>query len=719
MLSGRTIVCRERRVVFFFAALCALFLQPSRLTLSAPLEFVPQRVIQPDGTILECYASGDEYYNWLHDGNGYTIVQDPISGYYVYAANGKGGIVPSSHIAGRVDPATLGFQRWLTDPPDVAQRARDHILSALPAPIGLAPTTGVLNNIVLFIRFSDEPEFTDQSSTYATMFNSTTPGTNSLYNYYQEVSYGKLSVTTTFYPLAAVATVVSYQDAHPRAYYQPYNAVTDTIGYNGGDNGTERRDREQLLLKNAIQSVGSQIPTGLVVDSDGDGRVDNVCFIIKGSTTGWSSLLWPHMWALYSQTVSINGKRVWDYNVQLQNSLLPGNAGVLAHEMGHTIGAPDLYHYTSNPVTPVGSWDLMASNSNPPQHMGAYMKYKYAKWIASIPTISTPGRYFLHPVTSPSGNCYKIPSPYSSSEYFVVEYRKKTTLFESKLPGEGMLVYRVNTARSGNANGPPDEIYIYRPGGSSTVNGSLGTAGFSQESGRDVINDNSDPPSFLSSGFPGGLNITAIGTRGDSIGFTLGIPIPAVISAFTAVAVHADSVLVSWTTLAECRNKGFEVQSALRDTGLYVTVNNGYIPGSGTSVSPHTYTFVDRTNTGQRFYRLSEADSTGKIFFSDHVLLQMPTAVNEPVPTAYALSQNYPNPFNPSTSIRYEIAEGGHVLLAVYDVLGREVATLVNERKPAGTYTVQFSGSGLASGIYFCRLTAGTLIETRKLVLER
>jgi M6 family metalloprotease-like protein len=719
MLSGRTIVCRERRVVFFFAALCALFLQPSRLTLSAPLEFVPQRVIQPDGTILECYASGDEYYNWLHDGNGYTIVQDPISGYYVYAANGKGGIVPSSHIAGRVDPATLGFQRWLTDPPDVAQRARDHILSALPAPIGLAPTTGVLNNIVLFIRFSDEPEFTDQSSTYATMFNSTTPGTNSLYNYYQEVSYGKLSVTTTFYPLAAVATVVSYQDAHPRAYYQPYNAVTDTIGYNGGDNGTERRDREQLLLKNAIQSVGSQIPTGLVVDSDGDGRVDNVCFIIKGSTTGWSSLLWPHMWALYSQTVSINGKRVWDYNVQLQNSLLPGNAGVLAHEMGHTIGAPDLYHYTSNPVTPVGSWDLMASNSNPPQHMGAYMKHKYAKWIASIPTISTPGRYFLHPVTSPSGNCYKIPSPYSSSEYFVVEYRKKTTLFESKLPGEGMLVYRVNTARSGNANGPPDEIYIYRPGGSSTVNGSLGTAGFSQESGRDVINDNSDPPSFLSSGFPGGLNITAIGTRGDSIGFTLGIPIPAVISAFTAVAVHADSVLVSWTTLAECRNKGFEVQSALRDTGLYVTVNNGYIPGSGTSVSPHTYTFVDRTNTGQRFYRLSETDSTGKIFFSDHVLLQMPTAVNEPVPTAYALSQNYPNPFNPSTSIRYEIAEGGHVLLAVYDVLGREVATLVNERKPAGTYAVQFSGSGLASGIYFCRLTAGTLIETRKLVLER
>jgi M6 family metalloprotease-like protein len=576
-----------------------------------------------------------------------------------------------------------------------------------------------LNNIVVFIRFSDESEFADQAYTYASMFNGNAPGVNSLYNYYLEASYGQLSVVTSLYPLTASATVVSYQDAHPRAFYQPYNAVTDSIGYNGGDNGTERRDREQILLKNAMQSVASQIPTGLVVDSDGDGRVDNVCFIIKGSTTGWSSLLWPHMWSLYSQTVSINGKRVWDYNVQLQNSLLPGNAGVLAHEMGHTIGAPDLYHYATNPVTPVGSWDLMASNANPPQHMGAYMKYKYGKWIASIPTISSPGRYFLHPVTSPTGNCYKIPSPYSSSEYFVVEYRKKTTLFESKIPDEGLLVYRVNSARSGNASGPPDEIYIYRPGGSAAANGLLSKAAFSKETGLDSIDDVTDPSSFLSSGLPGGLNITAIGARGDSIGFTLGTPMPAVIGSFTAFAVRPDSIIVSWATLAECRNKGFRVQSAFADSGIYVAVQNGYVSGSGTSTDSHTYTFVDRTNTGQRFYRLSETDSTGRVFYSSHVSIQMPATVGEPVPAEYVLSQNYPNPFNPSTTIRYEIARGGYVLLRVYDLLGREVATLVNERKPAGTYAVQFNASGLASGIYFCRLAAGTFIETRKLLLER
>jgi len=711
--------CVARSFVCYVVAACGLLLQPVSSVLAAPLEFVPQRLIQPDGVILECFASGDEYYNWLHDANGYTIIQDPITGYFVYAVNGKGRIIPSSHVAGRVDPAVLNLQRWLTDPPEVMQRARDQILSASPAPIGLAPSTGIFNNIVVFIRFSDEPEFTDQASTYDTMFNGNAPGANSLYNYYRDASYGKLSITTTFYPPTATATVVSYQDSHPRAYYQPYNAATDTIGYNGGDNGTERRDREQLLLKNAVVSVGSQIPTGLVVDNDGDGRVDNVCFIVKGSTTGWSSLLWPHMWALYSQTVSINGKRVWDYNVQLQNSLLPGNAGVLAHEMFHTIGAPDLYHYTSSPVTPVGSWDLMASNTNPPQHMGAYMKYKYAKWIASIPTISAPGRYYLRPVTSPTGNCFKIPSPYSSSEYFVVEYRKKTTLFESRLPDEGLLVCRINSAKSGNANGPPDEIYIYRPGGSPTVNGSLSKATFSQESGRDTINDATDPPSFLTSGSPAGLNITAVGSRGDSIGFTLGTPIPAVIQTVTAVAVRPDSILVTWTALAEYRNKGFEVQSAFADTGVYVNAAGGYVPGSGTSTVSRAYSFVDRTNAGQRFYRLKEIDSTGFVFFSDHALLQIPTAVNTLLPATCSLSQNYPNPFNPSTSIRYEIAVAGYVSLGVYDLLGREVSTLVNERKQAGAHTVIWNAEGVASGVYFYRIRAGDFAETRRLLLLR
>ena len=83
------------------------------------------------------------------------------------------------------------------------------------------------------------------------------------------------------------------------------------------------------------------------------------------------------------------------FNFQLSESLSSSGVGVLCHEMFHSLGAPDLYHYTSDGISPVGSWDLMENNANPPQHMGAYMKYKYGNWISTIPTISTSGTYTL------------------------------------------------------------------------------------------------------------------------------------------------------------------------------------------------------------------------------------------------------------------------------------------------------------------------------------
>jgi hypothetical protein len=85
----------------------------------------------------------------------------------------------------------------------------------------------------------------------------------------------------------------------------------------------------------------------------------------------------------------------------------------------------------------------------------------------------------------------------------------------------------------------------------------------------------------------------------------------------------------------------------------------------------------------------------------------------------FALHQNYPNPFNPTTNIQFTIVNRQLASVKVYDVLGREVATLVNEVKEPGTYTVQFSGSGLASGVYFYRLTAGQYIECRKMVVMK
>lgn len=96
-----------------------------------------------------------------------------------------------------------------------------------------------------------------------------------------------------------------------------------------------------------------------------------------------------------------------------------------------------------------------------------------------------------------------------------------------------------------------------------------------------------------------------------------------------------------------------------------------------------------------------------------------PTAIDVPreTPQDFTLSQNYPNPFNPSTKIQYVVSSMSYVVLKVYDILGREVATLANEEKSAGSYEVQFNASNLPSGTYFYVFRAGNYAETKKMVL--
>jgi M6 family metalloprotease-like protein len=479
---------------------------------AAYLHFEPQELCQPDGTRLDLYASGDEYYNWLHDKDGYTIRQNS-SGWYVYLEKiSKDELGFTQWVVGRDNPSEHNLTPWITISAEKIgemRRSAEQQLTAIGA--GRAPTSGNLNNLVIFIRFADQAEFTQTISTYSAMFNGTTG--NTMQNYFSEVSYGALNVTTTFYP-APTTYVVSWQDTHIRNYFVPYDASTNPSGYNGD---TERRLREHQLLVDAVNGVSSQIPTGLNLDGDNDGMVDNVCFIIQGATTAWATLLWPHRWALYTYTVNINGKRVYDYNFQLSNSLSSSGASVLAHEMFHSLGAPDLYHYTSDGISPADKWDLMCSNTTPPQHMTAFMKWKYGHWISDIPTLYTSGTYTLNPLTSPAGQCFRINSPVSSTEYYVVEFRKKTGTFESSIYGSGIIIYRINTTcGNGNADGPPDELYIYRPGGTTTANGTPSTAYFSSESGRTAFNNNTNPTCFLTDGTLGNISISSIGSSAGS-----------------------------------------------------------------------------------------------------------------------------------------------------------------------------------------------------------
>ena len=112
--------------------------------------------------------------------------------------------------------------------------------------------------------------------------------------------------------------------------------------------------------------------------------------------------------------------------------------------------------------------------------------------------------------------------------------------------------------------------------------------------------------------------------------------------------------------------------------------------------------------------------TNGFVCWTDSARLTVPVEgveAQEPLPTAYALRQNYLNPFNPSTTIKYELPRTSQVTLSLYDMLGREVAVLVNDKKAAGVYDVRFDASGLASGVYLYRLRAGDFVQSRKLTI--
>ena len=112
---------------------------------------------------------------------------------------------------------------------------------------------------------------------------------------------------------------------------------------------------------------------------------------------------------------------------------------------------------------------------------------------------------------------------------------------------------------------------------------------------------------------------------------------------------------------------------------------------------------------------------TGELAVFDGTNLTIITDIEDEqfdfIPQQYSLNQNYPNPFNPTTTIKFGIAEFGFVSLKVYDILGNEITTLVNEEKPSGNYEVEFNASSLPSGVYFYRLKSGSFVETKKMIV--
>ena len=200
--------------------------------------------------------------------------------------------------------------------------------------------------------------------------------------------------------------------------------------------------------------------------------------------------------------------------------------------------------------------------------------------------------------------------------------------------------------------------------------------------------------------------------------------LPVELTSFTASAADG-KVLLNWQTATKVNNYGFSVERRVKSeerasTALGMTWQKiGFVQGHGNSNSPKSYSFTDNLalahNLNLLQYRLKQIDFDGKYEYSNVV------EVKVEMPTQFSLAQNYPNPFNPETTIKYQLPVSGHVTLKVFDMLGKEVATLVDEYKQAGTHNSQFSilNSQLASGTYLYQLKAGGFVLTKKFLLMK
>ena len=333
---------------------------------------------------------------------------------------------------------------------------------------------------------------------------------SSLSNYIKTISYNQMNVHN-YFPQEEDGKIKPYTLPNNRSYYNKSN--------------------ETELISTVLSNVS--VNKDYNIDMNNDGYVDNVIFIFAAKKGEDGDVLWAHK-SNHNGATEVNGKKVDNYNVHnsysLMDSLASSEEGVLIHEFMHSIGYPDLYR-SSGTATPVGRWDIMASVSSFVQYPLSYLRSAISDWI-SIDTVSKSGRYTLKPSSNSGDNqALILKTPISEKEFFVVEYRKRGNPYigelDGKIPGDGLIIYRVNTEESSNHYGEKDYIYVFRPGetGEGDGNGNLSEAFLSKESGRTTYGSDdfskkiSDKAITYSNGQNSGIVIENVSSAGEEITF--------------------------------------------------------------------------------------------------------------------------------------------------------------------------------------------------------
>ena len=188
--------------------------------------------------------------------------------------------------------------------------------------------------------------------------------------------------------------------------------------------------------------------------------------------------------------------------------------------------------------------------------------------------------------------------------------------------------------------------------------------------------------------------------------------VPVELTSFSA-NVNNGTVVLSWATATETNNSGFVVEKSADNTSFSKI---GFVNGNGTSAEKHDYSFIDKNVSGTNYYRLKQIDFDGSFAYSTTVKVSVET------PVSYGLSQNYPNPFNPSTTINFTLPVNAKVKVTIYNLLGKEITTLVNKDLTSGSHNFNVNLKEVSSGVYFYTIEAkgidGSIFtNTRKMTL--
>lgn len=371
----------------------------------------------------------------------------------------------------------------------------------------VAPVVGTRRAIVLLVDFSDAPATQTQAHFSDLLFSTGTYATGSMRDFYREASYGKLDLTGEVSGTGG-PTAGWYRAPHPKSYYTNGN-----YGFGSYPQNAQRLVEDVLALADPHVSFSGY-------DNDGDGTVEAlvlICAGIGGEQSGNVNDIWSHKWGITPQTR--DSKTISTYFMAPEN----GRVGVMAHELGHLLmGWPDLYD-TDYSSAGTARWDLMAGGSwngggDTPAHPTAWCKAR-AGWVN--PTVLwnqaasvTVPPYATNPVA------YKLPiGSASSSEYFLVSNRQQT-LFDSAMPGEGLLIEHVDDSKNNNTDENHYLVDIEQADGRRDLNLNANRGDATDPyptSTNNAFSDSTTPNSKSYGGAASNISVTNIARAGDNI----------------------------------------------------------------------------------------------------------------------------------------------------------------------------------------------------------